>query len=417
MIIADVRWRRLAPIALAGLPIVFIVHGGLLLSLSGSVGYALAAAALQTGALTLNLLAVARSAWAANLTGERRLRLLVVLWALQPALATALVLGALGWSAPWAIAGGTAAGLLGSLAYARGRSGITRMQVGQPLAMDSLREAGTVDAATATPPDPTVPAGNRAVERLNRARALTLLAVQEDSVDRVQEALPLLRDAIHDPGLDPVFALAAADDLVNAESGMAERSRDDRRYAAAIALFTEIVRENPGVPAGRAKLHGHRAEFLTFQAGRVSADLAEAERTGNDDAARRARDTMRDLLDRTERERREAVRHAPAGTPIHAQERALLGLLLCHAVEAGAPDRSDEGVGLIRDSLRRLRGLSPETEQICLLHLAQALLMRAQQRGDDRDVTEAKGILDRLVSAGPPIDASAHELLLTVRTL
>ncbi|MGN9841281.1 hypothetical protein ACTMTI_24445 [Nonomuraea sp. H19] len=408
---SDGRWRRLALLLAAGLPALFVVYGAILLFISGSLAYAGIGAAALTGALALNLFLVARSTWAARLTRAGRLWVVVLCWALQPALMTGVLLGAFGAEWQWALAAAVLVGLVAAPIYARQRPKATEMQVLQPLAVDSLKDGRLLDDATRAQSDaPKAPATVRA---LNRARAVMMLALREDDSDRVQEALPLLRAALTDPALDPVIALSAADDLVNAESSMAERSRDDRRYAQAIALLTEVVKENPRVPNGRAKLHGHRACHLAFQLRRMHETWIQASKAGDTAGEVAAERALRELCQGVKRERLAAIAYTKPGTPIWAQELAMHGQFLCRAAELGEEKDLMEGVGLIRRALDRRVGLPAELRHPVELQLASALQARAPYMEDGlRDLDESRTILNRLVRLGPPIEAGARALLL-----
>ncbi|WP_449060972.1 hypothetical protein [Planomonospora algeriensis] len=415
----DDRWRRLALVAAFGLPVLFTFCGASLLIVSGSPGYAAAGAAALTGVTALNLFLVAGSAWAARFTRSGRLWLIVLVWALQPALAAGLLLGAFGADRRWALAAAALVGVVAAPVYARQRRKITEMQVLQPLAVDSLRDAASVDAATRTPPDDAkLPAANRAVERLNRARALMTLAVREDDSDRVQEAMPLLRAALTDPALDPVIALSAADHLVNAESVLAERSRDGRRYAQAIDLLAEVVGENPGLPAGRAKLHGHRASYLVFRMRCADETLAHARQRGDGAGETSAEEETRELYRAVKREHLAAIDGMTPGTPVWAQELAMYGMFLSQGAAMGEEDGFDEAVELVRRALDRRFGLPSEIRPTTELGLADVLLRRAAHLDDDvRDLDEAEAILTRLVRHGPPIESGARALLLDLSVL
>jgi hypothetical protein len=245
-----------------------------------------------------------------------------------------------------------------------------------------------------------------------------MLAVREDDSDRVQEAMPLLRAALTDPAVKPVIALSAADDLVNAESSMAERSRDDRRYAQAIALLHQVVKENPGVQAGRAKLHGHRASYLAFQLRRMSETLAQTQQSGDTAGEVNAERELRELYRATKRERLAAIASTAPGTPIWAQELALHGICLSQGAAIGEEDGFDEGVELVRRALDRRVGLPPEVRLLTELNLASVLLTRAGHLDDHaRDLDEAEAILKRLVRHGPPIEPRARALLLDLSAI
>lgn len=415
----DGRWQRLARLSAFGLPALFVVYGAVLLLISGSPAYAGVGAAALTAAFALNLFLVAGSTWAARFTRSGRLWLIVLVWALQPALMAGLLLGGFGVDRRWALAVAVLVGSIAALMYARQRRKVTEMQVLQPLAVDSLRDAVSLADATRTPPgDAELPAANRAVERLNRARALMMLAIREDDSDRVQEAMHLLREALTEPALDPVIALSAADDLVDAESMMAERSRDEHRYAQAIVLFAEVVSENPGIPAGRVKLHGHRASHLAFQMRRVYETLDQAQRCGDEAGEASAERELRELYQAVKRERRAAIASTTPGTPLWAQELAMYGVCLSQGAAIGEEDGFDEAIELVRRALDRRIGSPPEFRPLTERDLVSVLLMRARYLDDNtRDLDEAEMILTRLVRCGPPIESRARALLLELSAI
>jgi hypothetical protein len=188
---------------------------------------------------------------------------------------------------------------------------------------------------------------------------------------------------------DPAAALAAADAHVLAESERAERTRDDRRYADAITALHDLVLRNPGLPEGRLLLHSHRAQYLTFQAGRTTDQRK-----------------LHLLYAETERELRAAVAVAPPPGERWARECAALGLLLAAGAEQGEPDRTDEGVRLLREALDRGKGLPAPVHQRIRLDLATALTIRSRRHHTGTDREEAQSILATL----PPDDPAAGAL-------
>jgi hypothetical protein len=204
--------------------------------------------------------------------------------------------------------------------------------------------------------------------------------------------------AIADPEPDAAAELAAADRRVHVESERAERSRDDRRYADAIATLNEVVTRHPEVPGGRVALHSHRSQYLTFQAGRTAERL---HRAAPGDRAALRRELHRLYLD-TERELRAAVAAATAPGPHWARESAALGLLLCAGAEHGEADRTGDGVRLLREVLRRGTGLSGEDGRRIRLDLATALTISASRHGDETERAEAETILTALERPGDP---------------
>lgn len=410
----DNRWRRLVPAAACRLLLFFAGLWAVFWMLSGNVRYATLAAGVLTLAAGVSATLVARAAWAARLAGRRRLNVVLVSWAALPALVTALLAAALGVPALPAIALGLGAGVVAGGAYARQRGQVLALQTVFPLAVDTLAEAELLRAATQQPnEDPSVPAGHRAVHRLNHARALSVLAMRDDDHDRLVEALPLLRAVVHDETLDPSVALLAADDLVSAESMLAERGRDGGRYAGAIELYAQLLQENPGIPGGQARLHEHRAEYQQYLARGASEDLRAAESAGDQAGAERASERLRDSHHAVEQELTAALELTTQRAAIRPQYLVLLGSILC-SFDLFGENRSDEGIDLCRQALALRAGRTREQRPTTELILAHCLLARWDQRGDDRDLDEAGALLRRLVRQGNPVEARAQALLLEI---
>ncbi len=180
---------------------------------------------------------------------------------------------------------------------------------------------------------------------------------------------------------DSAAVLAAADARVLAESVRAERTRDDRRYADAITALHGVVLRNPALTEGTLLLHSHRAQYLTFQAGRTTDPTK-----------------LHFLYVETERERRAAVAVAKPPGERWARESAALGTLLASGAE---PDRIDEGVRLLREALSLGRGLSPPVDRRIRLDLAAALITRSRLHHARTDREEAESILAELARQPP----------------
>ena len=129
-----------------------------------------------------------------------------------------------------------------------------------------------------------MPADQKAIQRLNHAGALTILAMRNGDFDRLIEALLTLCTVLQDPELDPPVALVAAGDLVEAQSLLAQHGGDARRYADSIELFAQLARENPRVPGTGAVLHAYRAGYQQYLMTEAAADLKTALAAGDDGA-------------------------------------------------------------------------------------------------------------------------------------
>jgi hypothetical protein len=327
----------------------------------------------------------------------------------------ALLAAAFGLPAAPAAIIGVGVGVVAALAYARSRRRVAAIQLRIPLAVDSLAEADQVLDATETPGRPSgTTVDNEAMRRLNRARALTFAAMREDDHDRLLEALPTLREVIQDRTLDPAVALMAADDLVNAENMLSQRSRDGTRYVAAVDLYAEQAARNPRVVGTAARLHGHRADYQAFLE-QVATDDAVAADEADDEAARtRALALAADAHHAVNRELTAALELTAPRDEIRAQYLSMLGSHLCLSLDVTGEDRLDEGIGLCRQALALPAGRRREYRPGFELSLASSLLVRWDTDADDRDLDEAKALLRRLVRLGNPVEARARELLLHI---
>jgi hypothetical protein len=142
---------------------------------------------------------------------------------------------------------GVAAALVAGLAYAGSRRRVEQLQAGFPLPADSLAEAGRLLDATGRPGDsPGATADSRAMQRLNRARALTFAAMREGDHDRLMEALPLLRQVISDQTLDhradyqAFLEQSASEDAVAAAD---DEAAGEQAFARAVAAHHAVNRE------------------------------------------------------------------------------------------------------------------------------------------------------------------------------
>jgi CHAT domain len=414
----DHRWRRLGLAAACLVPPLFGVSWVAYRWLSASAGYATWAAGIQTLAIALSAALAARAAWAARLTGRRQLDVVLASWALLPALTAALLAVAVGVPVGWAALLGVAAGVAAAVFYARLRGRVTALQTVVPLQVETLAEAELLRLATQQPgEDLKLSADQRAVQRLNHARALTFLAMRDDDHHRLVEALPLLRAAVQDPALDPSVALMAASNLVDAESMLAERGRDGGRYGEALDLYARLVEENPGIPAGPPSLHTARAGYQKYLGVIASEDLLAAESAGDETAAGQARERLRTTWRAVEQELVAAVALTDPRTGLHAECLVMLGSHLCTSFDLLDEYRSDEGIGLCRKALSLRAGRTRDQRPLTELSLALCLTMRAEQREDHRDWDEAEALLHRLLRRGNPVEARARRLLLDIAVL
>jgi hypothetical protein len=414
----DYRWRRFGRAAAGLLPTFFMITWTGFWSLSGEVSYASGAAGVLTLAAAVSTVLTARAAWAPRLTPRWHLNMIVISWSLTLALTAALILVTRGMPALPAAGCAVAAGTLAAMAYDRQRSRVAALQPVFLLSVETLSDAELLRAATEQPnDDPRVPADQKAIQRLNHARALTILAMRNGDFDRLVEALPTLRTVLQDPRLDPAVALVAARDLVEAQSLLAQHGGDGGRYAASIELYAQLARENPKVPGTGAVLHACRAGYQQYLMTGAAADLKTALAAGDDRGATQAEQRIRAAWFTIERELTCALRLTPGQADVVPEYLTELGVHLSSAWTCVGEDRSDEGVDLCRRALSlragRTRGQRPHTE----LALALALTDRYEQAGDNRDAAEAEALLRGLVRQGNPIEARAREMLVRIALL
>jgi hypothetical protein len=380
--------------------------------ISRDVGFAAFAAGIQAVAVVAGVFLTARGAWSYRLAGRRQLNVVLAAWAASPALLAALLAAAAGLPAVPDAAIGVVAGLVAGLAYARQRRRITEIQLGVPLAVDSLAEADQVlDATEAPGRQPGATADTEAMRRLNRARALIWAALREDDHDRLMEALLPLREVIRDRALDPAVALMGADDLITAESVLSQRSHDGTRYAAAVDLFAELAARNPQVAGGKARMHGHRADYQAFLE-QLATDDAVA--TDDEEARTQALARVADAYHAVNRELAAALELTGPRDGIRAQYLSMLGSHLCLSLALTGEDRLDEGIEFCRQALGLPAGRRREYRPGFELSLASSLITRWDTDEDDRDLDEAETLLRRLVRLGNPVEARARELLLGI---
>ena len=262
-----------------------------------------------------------------------------------------------------------------------------------------------------------MPASHRTMYRLNRARALTFLAMRNGDFDRLVDALPILSDVVQDPDLDPAVALIAGRDLMEAHSLLVQHGGDLSRYGDSIELFARLAEETPGIPDARSLLHEQRAGYQQCVLSAAIEELADAASAGDQDRAERARERVREAWYAVEGQLRIALRLAAAGAEIIPEYLIMLGVHLCSGLELVDEDRTEEGVGLCRQALSLRSGRKGEQRPRSELYLAQCLITRFEQRGDERDLDEAETLLRRLLRRGNPIEARARELLLKIAML
>jgi hypothetical protein len=354
------RGRRAAG-AFAGLYVLLVVFFA---ALSHRVVFGILIAVPVTACLALNY-ALLRSSWAQSLTRRSRTHLISACWAVQTTLIAFEVLNArrvpIWLAAPLAL-------FLGALAA----TAYTRWPRHDTLSRESPRH----DTRPPLPPTPQPLPPPRPAQPAEQAERAAL-------------------------------ALAASDARVLAESETAQLTRDDRSYAAAITNLQQLVTEHPTVPGGRFLLHAHRAQYLTFQAGLTSERLAHA--TPADRPRLEAR--MQRLYAETESELRSALAAPPGPNRTPSREQAALGLLLCLGAEQGGPNRTDEGIGLLREALLTTR----DTRARIQLDLATALVIRHRLTDNPTDRHEAEALLKILTTPTSPVATEAHELKAELR--
>lgn len=390
------RSRLLAPLLTAGLGAAFVCFWTVLAVVSGVI-LATLGAFLLTATLAVYLYLFVFSARTRRLDPRRRSRLTLVCWAVTPAIVAVVALTALGLDLPLAVAGAAVAGASTAVFYAGRRP--------SPVPPETVTPNRPQPVAPPPEPGRILPPGpNR---RLEQARA----ALSKDDVAGIETALPLLREAIADPAVDRDLALQVVDALVGLESERAEKSREDRRYAEAIKLLTELVLRHPNVRGGKVAVHSHRAQYLMFQAARLGGDRDKAQRLGDEAAMAAAERRIHDLYLETETELRHAVAAAPKRTAPWARESVALGVLLCRGVEQGEEDRADDGIALLRRALDGRVPLSAEERTMARLDLAMALSARAQRTGSRDDVPEVRRLLGEVAAAGPEFEAATRPVL------
>ncbi|GAA4588363.1 hypothetical protein BJY16_008539 [Actinoplanes octamycinicus] len=365
-------------------PLLFLLLWGVL-SLPYGPLLALPGAAVLTVLLAAGVSRMAGSAWFRGLDRRPARRTLALCLTVLPAAVTTMLTALLGLSLIWAVPLG--------LVLLTGATAI-HLTTPRPRHPRSWPAPPPQPPPASLAPPPFVPAPGRPgtppppPDRLAHAREVL-------TASGPGAALPVLQMAISDPAVDPVPALAVADELVEAESRRAEQTHDDRPYAAAIAVLTDLVQRHPDVPGGRSLVHSHRAQFLMFQAGRLT------ETTAADDPALAGK--LQELFGRTETELRAAIGAAPPGSADWARESAALGLLYCHA-----GDRIDEGISLIRRGLDER--LPREQRAQAGLDLAEALGVRIRREARPGDRDEVDHLLRQVARAGPPYDERAAAL-------
>lgn len=378
----DRRWRRFLPRLLALLAVQFVALVLLGRVLFGSMAEALAVAGLLIIVVAAGTVLYTDTVWSDRPAGRRRW-VIVGLWAAAVGLCAGLVLHR--WlEPPWPVV--VAAGVLGALVsgavYARQsprmigafQLGLTIVRVATPEEAQAV-----VTGSTRALADPGLPLDRRIVAELNRARARTLLALRRGQGHELQEALDVLRRTIQDPGTDPVLAVLAADDLVNAMSLAAEQTRDPRGYDEARRLLAYCLERAPDVDAS-ARLYGHRAQFYLFF----------------------ARDDIT-FYGRALAAQQEAVRRA---TRPSAADLAQLGLVLSLGITTGV-DRSEEAIAYCRRAVALDRGDETRLSlAMCLCYCTQAGGPQTTARRD-----EARALLGRLARRKGPMGLRANQVL------
>lgn len=375
----DRRWRRFLPRLLAWLAALFVTFTLLGRPLFGSTTRALAVAAALTGAVSLGSVLYIETVWSDRPAGARRW-VVVAFWAGAVGLCAGLMLRF--WLfPPWwlCLAAGSVAALSSGVVYGRQsprmvgafQAGLAILRISSP----EEARAVIIDCTRALD-DPGLPADRRTVAELNRARARTMLALRRGLGHELQEALAVLRRTVQDPAVDPVLAVLAADDLVNAMSLAAEQTRDPQGYAEARRLLEHCLRRAPQVEAS-TRLYGHRAQFYLFLA-RDDPGYFPLALAAQQEAVRRAeRPSAADLAD--------------------------LGVLL-----SLSGDRLGDAIAYCRRAYRLDRG--DETRfslALCLFHAVEAGGPEAEQRR-----AEAGPLLRRVARSKGPLGLRARQMLL-----
>ena len=251
---------------------------------------------------------------------------------------------------------------------------------------------------------------------LDRVYSLQERAVLEGRLDLILESVGLLRALIEDPDLDPRYALAAASELVNAESALAQRSRDDSRYRSALELYAQVLAEIPAEPMGSARLHAHRADYQMYRMQSMLDDFALLP----DDTPASVRDRLTARLSvpftAVSTELRAAIELAGADDVLRADYLAMLGAHLGSAYDLIGEDYSDEGVLRCREAVALARTGDRLWRDAVRLQLANCLRMRWAVHGVERDRAEAYRIARRLMRRGNPFQARAGELVQLLAT-
>jgi hypothetical protein len=183
-----------------------------------------------------------------------------------------------------------------------------------------------------------------------------------------------------------------------------------------------LARENPGIPDAQSLLHEHRAGYQQCMLSAALQDLEAAQSAGDQawaDQARadQARERLTDAWSAIERELRTALRLVPEGAAIRPEYLVMLGAHLCSSLDCLGEYRSDEGVKLCREALSLRAGRTREQKPRSELILADCLVTRFEQRGDERDLDEAEALLGPLLRHGNPIEARARALLLKIAAI
>ncbi|WP_067504283.1 hypothetical protein [Actinoplanes sp. TFC3] len=381
----DLRWRRFwSRLALfqAAQFTAFLLLGR---SLFGSFRVAVASAALLTAVSGLGAVLYTDTVWSDTPTGRRR-RVIVTIWATAVGLCVALGLR-LWLTLPWAVvvAAGLTAALTAGVVYGRqSPRTINAMQVSLSIMrIESPAEAQDVirDCSVALE-RPDLPNDRRLLTELNQARARTMLALRRGHGHELQAALATLRQVLQDSTIDPVWAVMAADDLVNAMSLAAEQTRDPQGYAEARELLAYWSDKAPEVEA-EARVHAHRAGFHLFlardgDAGHYWLALAAQQQAVN------------------------------IGRPPSADHVGTLGVILSQSYGVTGQDRSVDAIQHCRDAVAQSHG-----DRVSKLQLAQCLYFCAAGGipGSGQCIAEARSILEPLARRPGPLGIRAKGIL------
>ncbi|MEU8003835.1 CHAT domain-containing protein [Catellatospora sp. NPDC049111] len=246
--------------------------------------------------------------------------------------------------------------------------------------------------------------------KLNKARALAMMAVFDRQFHRLRDALDLLSPLIGSEGTHLVFQAAAARDLAVAMNHAAEQTHDDYGYRQAIELMRVAAARAPGFDA-TADYHDSLADHHAF--------LARRAKDRGDPAAEQR------CLDEAFRERLISIRALPVDAAGSRRADYLCKLGLAHlqrAERTAAEDHEFEGEGsaaarhldaamaaFAKGRRQRIRRGDPVRRRLDLSE-ASGHQLSGLLTGSTDELTRARRLAKRVI--GDPFLASpAHQLL------